>query len=79
MGLPAYVYAMCFIKPNGTRKLLLVNKRDRDFEISILGSAKASIEVVDQTTAFEPLGTLQLNGDKSVLRGLGVAVVTLGK
>jgi len=72
----AYIYALAFIKPNGERKLLLVNKRDREFELTLPGRA-AAVQYVDQTTKGDPPVTKALNSDKIALRGFGVAVVTL--
>ena len=63
----------------GQRKLLLVNQRDRDFDLSIAGSSGADATYVDQTTGFEPPATSHLNADQMTLRGLAVAVVTLPK
>ena len=64
---------------DGKRKLLLVNERDRDFDLSIAGSNGAEVVYVDQTTGFQPPATANLNADQITLRGLAVAVVTLPK
>jgi hypothetical protein len=64
---------------DGKRKLLLVNERDRDFDLSIAGSNGAEVVYVDQTTGFQPPATAHLNADQITLRGLAVAVVTLPK
>ncbi|MGI8960316.1 MAG: glycosyl hydrolase family 39 [Bryobacteraceae bacterium] len=72
-----YVYALGYIDGDGKHKLLLVNKRDRDFELA-LPQAANEIQFVDQTTANEPPGKQQLTTNKVTLRGLGVAIVTLG-
>jgi hypothetical protein len=70
-----YVYSFAVTKPDGTRCLLLVNKRDRDFELVLPERAK-QIEYVDQTTTGNPPAKQPLSGNKISLRGLAVAVVT---
>ena len=72
-----HVYAQGFVTRDGQRKLLLVNERDRDFDLSIAGSNGAEVVYVDQTTGFQPPATAHLNADQITLRGLAVAVVTL--
>ena len=71
-----YVYALGTIKPNGKHKLLLVNKRDRDIELALPGRAE-EVEYVDQTTKGDTPGKQPLVGDKFMLHGLAVAVVTM--
>jgi hypothetical protein len=65
-----------FITRDGSRKLLLVNKRDRTFEVTLPGASGAREEHVDQLTAFDPPASSQLPGEQLTLRGLAVAVVT---
>ena len=74
-----HVYAQGFLTPEGSRKILLVNKRDRSFELSVLGAAGATLEFVDQTTGQEPPASTRVSGTKVELRGFAVAVVTLAK
>ena len=74
-----YVYAQGFVKRDGKREILLINKRDRDFEAVIPGGAGARVEVVDQTTAFNPPATHQLENDNLSLPAFAVAVVTLNE
>jgi hypothetical protein len=75
----SFVYAQAFLTRDGRRKVLLINKRDRMAEFSLPGGAGAHEDYVDQTTAFHPPASAQLNGDVITLRGLAVAVVTLAK
>jgi hypothetical protein len=75
-GAQSYVHARGFVTRDGRRKILLVNKRDRPFEVS-LPDAAARVEVVDQTTAFDPPASRRATGRKLTLSGLGVALVTL--
>ena len=74
-----YVYAQGFVTRDGKHKLLLINKRNRSFEVSIPGGDGAQIAYIDQTTGFQPPAVAQLSGDHATLAGLGVAVVTLSK
>jgi len=74
-----YVYALGVITRDGKQKVLLVNKRDRTFVVSIPGAASGHLDVVDQQTAFQPSTGSELRSDEVTLGGLAVAVVTLGK
>ena len=69
-----YVYAQGFITRAGAHKVLLVNKRDRTFEVP-LNAPAVSVEYVDKTTGAKVEGVNQLM-DRVMLRGFGVAVVT---
>jgi len=73
-----YVYAQGFVGADGKHKLLLVNKRNRSFDVSIPGGDGAKIDYIDQTPGFPPPATAQIHGDHTTLTGLSVAVVTLG-
>ena len=72
-----YVSARGFVTRGGERKVLLVNKRDRTFVVSVPGAAGAQVDVVDQQTAFQPPAGGRLRSDEVTLGGLAVAVVTL--
>jgi hypothetical protein len=72
-----YVYALGAVKPDGQRRLLLVNKRNRPFEITVSGASGGRMDRVDQTTALQPPASTKLTGDKLTLGGFAVAVVTL--
>lgn len=73
----SYVVSFAAVKPNGARKLLLINKRDRKFDLTIPGDP-AKISVVDQTTHGMPANST-LSGRTIQLRGLAVAVVDFNK
>ena len=64
------------MKASGQRKLLLVNKRDREIELKLPSSVR-EIHFVDQTTKGDPPATETLNGNAVKLRGLSVAVVVV--
>jgi len=72
-----FVFAQGFITQKGTSKLLLINKRNRDFELTVPGTAGATLQWVDETTGSNPPLTSRLNGGKITLHGLSVAVITL--
>jgi hypothetical protein len=74
-----HIFAQGFVTRDGKHKLLLVNKRDRNFDLSIPGISGAEVTYVDQTTGFQTPATSHLNADQTTLRGLAVAVVTLPK
>jgi len=73
------VYAKGIITREGKHKVLLVNKRDSTFVLSVPGAATGHVDVVDQQTAFQPPAGGQLRSDEVTLGGLAVAVVTLAK
>jgi len=74
-----YVLAQAFVSSGGERKLLVVNKRDREFRLTLPEAAGGRIEVVDQTTGSKPPAASTIEGQSFQLRGLGVAVLTLPK
>jgi hypothetical protein len=74
-----YVYSMAVITKNGKRRVLLVNKRNREFIVSIKGAKDGRVEFVDQITGFDPPSSRILESDKITLNGFAVAIVTLGK
>lgn len=69
--------ALAVEKRDGTRKVLLINKRNRARVMSIPSAAGAEVEFVDQTTAFNPPAKVRLPGEELGLNGFAVAVVTL--
>lgn len=71
-----YVYALGFIARDGEHKLLLVNKRDRDIDITLTERAK-TIQFVDQTTKDAPPAMQQVGTANIRLHGYEVAVVTM--
>jgi hypothetical protein len=74
----AAVYVLGFIGRRGERKLLLVNKRNKDVELTLPQPGR-KVEFVDQTTRNNPPGVQEWKDSKYTLGGLGVAVVTLTK
>jgi len=72
-----YVYSLAAVTMDGKRRVLLVNKRDRAFDVSIPGAKGGRVEYVDQTTGSSPVASIRLKGDKVTLNGFAVATVTL--
>jgi hypothetical protein len=70
------LYAWGAVDGDGQRRLLLVNKRDRDLEVSLPGAAGGTVKRVDQTTAFQPPASAPMKADTLNLGGFAVAVVT---
>jgi hypothetical protein len=61
------------------RRLLLVNRRNRDIEVTVPGAAGATIRFVDQTTGFQPAASTKLKQEVVRLGGYSVAVVELAE
>jgi hypothetical protein len=69
--------AFAVLTPTGQQRVLLVNKRNHELRISVPRAAGGKLEVVDQSTAFNPAASAKLESDNINVKGLGVAVVTL--
>jgi hypothetical protein len=74
-----YALAQAFVTSSGERKLLIVNKRDVEYHLTLPEAKGGKLEVVDQVTGSNPPASSTLDGDSITLGGLGVAVVTLPK
>jgi len=72
-----YVYTIAFVTHDGKKRVLLVNKRNRSFEVAIAGASGGQIDYVDQTTGFQPPATAKQIADTVGLAGYSVTVVTL--
>jgi hypothetical protein len=70
------LYARGFKTPAGKRKILLVNKRDRSFEVSLPDAQGAQVEFLDQSTGFQPAVSMTLRESQFLLSGYSVAIVT---
>jgi hypothetical protein len=71
------ILAQGFVGPDGTRKLLLINKRDRDLALNLPEARGGKVEAVDKTTGSNPPSSAPIKADQLQLGALGVAVVTL--
>ena len=70
-----FVYAQAFLSRGNQRRLLLVNRRNRDIEVAVAGAAGATMRFVDQTTEFQPPSSTTLKQEVVRLGGYSVAVV----
>jgi len=73
----AHVYGFAVVTKTGIRRLLLVNKRNRDVSISVAGAAGSQVESVDVTTGFKPPLKAKLNSENVTLHGFAVSLITL--
>jgi hypothetical protein len=61
---------------DGKRRVLLVNKRNRAFAVTVAGAAGGQMDFVDQTTGFHPPASARLASDVAQLGGFSVSVIT---
>jgi hypothetical protein len=73
----AAVHARGFVRSDGSRRLLLVNKRDRGVVVSVPETARASLAFVDGSTA-DGIGPREIQGGSVALRPHAVAVLSVG-
>ena len=73
----SYVTGLAVVTKQGKRKLLLVNKRDRNVDLSIPGAAGGQLDYVDVTTGFQLPASAKLNSNSLTLHGFSVAVLNL--
>jgi len=71
------VCALAAVTPDGQRRVLLINKRDRPVEVVVAGAANAQEQYVDMSSGSQPPASLKLATDKVTLGGFSVAVVAL--
>jgi hypothetical protein len=74
-----YVYVQAFVTPEGKHKILLLNKRNRAFDVTLPGAEGAQVQLVDQTTSFQPPASSTLAGNQITLGGFAVVAVTLAE
>ncbi len=72
-----YVYSLAFATRDGKKRILLVNKRDRTFDVTVTGATGGQEDYVDQTTGFLAPATAKLSSNTVKLNGYAVAVVTV--
>lgn len=72
-----YVHAQAFVDDKGGKKILLINKRDRKFEIEIAGATGGRMQKIDVETGSESPAIEKIEQDKITLNGFGVAVVEI--
>ena len=72
-----YVYGLAVVTKDGKHRVLLINKTNKNFDVSFAGAAGGQLESVDVTTGFTAPTASKLNSDKFEIHGLSVAVITL--
>jgi hypothetical protein len=72
-----YVYASAIVTKEGRRKMLLVNKHNGNFDLTIAGASGGQVACVDVTTGFQPPISTKLTSDNLTLHGFSVAVLIL--
>jgi len=72
-----YYHAQAFQWADGTRKLLLISKRDYPIDLNLSEFTGAAVAIVDQTTAGGPVGFDTLTNGTFQLTGFAVAVLSL--
>jgi hypothetical protein len=72
-----FIYALPVVSNDGKRRVLLVNKRNREMQVQLQGASGGKMEYADQTTGFNPPATASLDSDNITLNGFSVAAVTL--
>lgn len=73
----AFVYASAAQSRDGKRRVLLINKRNRQSEVSLPGAPNAQMQFVDVTTRLQPSASTKLTSDEIMLNGFSVALITL--
>ena len=71
-----YLTGLAVVTKAGKRKMLLVNKRDRNLDVSIAGAAGGHLDYLDVTTGFQPPASAKLASDKLMIHGFSVGVLT---
>ena len=74
-----YVTAQAFVSPGGERKLLIINKREREFTVHLPEIGGAKLQIIDLATGSNPPASSSIAGTSINLGGFGVAVVTMPK
>jgi hypothetical protein len=70
-----YVYVMGALSPDGRRKLLIVNKRDREFDLILPDVRSFDIETVDEDNGSEQPVVSTRTGSHIRLKALAVSAV----
>ena len=73
------VTAQAFVSPRGERKLLVINKREREFAVDLPEFGGGRLQMIDLATGSNPPASSSIAGTSIKLGGFGIAVVTLAK
>jgi hypothetical protein len=74
---PRFFAAQGFVSPDGSRKVLIINKRNRALRIHIAGVAGGRMDYMDVKTGSHPPANRRLDSDTVDLAGYTVAVIHL--
>jgi hypothetical protein len=72
-----FVYAMPVTTRDGKKRILLVNKGQREIEVQVSGAPGGTLEYVDQTTGFNAAKKVTLSSETIKLGGFSVAALTM--
>jgi hypothetical protein len=72
-----YVLAQGFVSTRGERKLLLVNKSQKDFQIIFPEAVGSRLEIIDVAAGSSPARVATVESSRFELGGFGVAALTL--
>jgi hypothetical protein len=72
-----FIYSLPVVTKDGKKRILLVNKRDRPFQVTISGISGGQLVYVDQISGFGPPATAKVSSDTLTLTGYSVAAITL--
>jgi hypothetical protein len=71
-----YVSSYAAVTKPGKHKLLMLNRRNQNFDLSVRGAAGGQLDFVDVSTGFHPPASTKLSSDNLTLHGFSVAVLT---
>src|SRR2546430_16930876 len=71
-----YVTTLAVVTRAGKRNRLLVNRLDRNLDLSIAGAAGGRFDHVDVRTGFQPSASTKLASDKLMIHGFSVGGLT---
>ena len=72
-----FIYSLPVVTKDGKKRILLVNKRDRPFQVTVPGISGGQLVYVDQISGFSPPATAKVSSDTLTLTGYSVAAITL--
>jgi hypothetical protein len=76
---PDEFLAQAFVTSGGSRKILLVNKTNREIKVTVPDAKDTKMDYVDQSTGSNPPVSIRLNDDRVILSAFSLAVITLKK
>jgi hypothetical protein len=72
-----YLYASAIVTKSGKRKMLLVNRQNGDFDVSVPGASGGQLDYVDVTSGSQAPGSIRLTSGNLTVHGFSVAVLAL--